>query len=173
MPNPLRPLRVNAVELLRQPGATRRIEAHIAADALGVEHAALAGDDVEIAIEVESYDDRIMVSGTVSVAWTSGCRRCLRELADVAAVAVDELHQIELTDPNAFAIDHGQLDLAPLVREAVLLALDDERICRAECAGLCPVCGIDRNDDACDCTTDVRDERWAALDQLVVDDDRQ
>jgi uncharacterized protein len=51
----------------------------------------------------------------------------------------------------------------------VLLELDEERLCRAECAGLCPSCGIDRNSGDCDCSVMVRDDRWAALDGLAVD----
>ena len=42
-------------------------------------------------------------------------------------------------------IEDGQLDLAPMVREVILLELDLERVCRDDCAGLCPVCGVDRN----------------------------
>ena len=61
-------------------------------------------------------------------------------------------------------------DLAPMVRESILLELDGDRLCAEDCAGLCPQCGVDRNEGTCDCVTDVRDERWAALDGLVVDD---
>ena len=57
-----------------------------------------------------------------------------------------------------------------MVREVMLLELDGERVCRDECAGLCPVCGVDRNEATCDCVTEVRDERWAALDGLVVEE---
>jgi uncharacterized protein len=58
-----------------------------------------------------------------------------------------------------------------LVRDMTVLALAAEPpLCRAECAGLCPVCGVDRNDEACSCETEIRDQRWAALDQLVLDD---
>lgn len=170
MPDPLRPLRLNAVELLRQPGATRHVAARIGAADLGVEHRSLDGD-VDVEIELVTLDDRIAVAGTASAPWTSPCRRCLRGLSGVAVVEVDEQHQIEVTDPDAFAIENGQLDLVPTVRESVLLELDDERLCREDCAGLCPICGSDRNEDACGCDTGVTDERWAVLDQLVLDDE--
>ena len=77
---------------------------------------------------------------------------------------------MEILDDDAYPIVDGQLDLAPMARQAALLELDDERLCRDDCAGLCPQCGIDRNVETCDCDTEVKDHRWAALDGLVLDD---
>ena len=90
-------------------------------------------------------NDGIEVTGTVSAPWATVCRRCLVDVAGIAVGSVDELYQIEPLDPEAYLIEDGQLDLVPLVRETVLLELDLERQCRDDCAGLCPVCGIDRN----------------------------
>lgn len=169
MGDQLRPLRVNAVELLRQPGAVRAIDLTIGPAAVDVAHERLAGD-VRIDLELESTNDAITVTGTISAPWEAPCRRCLRELDGVAVAEVDELYQREVTDEQAWPIEGGQLDLVPLVRQATLLELDAERLCAADCRGLCPVCGIDLNTGACGCVTDVRDERWAALDGLVIDD---
>jgi uncharacterized protein len=169
MPDPLTPLRVNAVELLRQPGASRTVELHVAAADLDVAHAKLAGD-LDVAARLDALTDGIVVSGTIAVPWTGVCRRCLAELHGVATVGLDELYQVEVVDPDAFPIENGQLDLAPMVRETALLELDRELLCRAECEGLCPVCGADRNVEPCGCDITVRDERWAILDELVVDD---
>lgn len=170
MSDPLRPLRVNAVELLRQPGASRLIEVRLSADALGLAHDSLAGD-VDLAVRLEALTDGIVVAGTVSAPWAGPCRRCLVELDGVATAELDELYQIEVVDPDAFAIENGQLDLAPMVREMALLELDAERLCRHECAGLCPLCGTDRNEATCDCDTTVVDERWAGLGELVLEED--
>ncbi len=169
MSDPLRALRVNAVELLRQPGAERGIEVTIEAEPLDVVHDRLAGD-VTVALRLESVNDGILVAGTISAPWSGSCRRCLHELSGTATAEVEELYQREVTEPDAFAIESNQLDLVPMAREAILLELDAERLCRDECAGLCPSCGIDRNDGSCDCVTEVRDERWAALDALKVED---
>ena len=65
---------------------------------------------------------------------------------------------------------NGQIDLAPMVREEVLLAVPDGPLCRPDCPGLCPICGADLAEGPCGCDTTERDERWAVLDQLRVDD---
>jgi uncharacterized protein len=169
MVNELRPLRVNAIELLRQPGTERSVDATIPAEPLGVTHERLDGD-IGVALVLESMNDGIVVKGAVRAPWSSGCRRCLKDINGVAAVNVDELYQIELTDEDAYPIENGQLDLTSMVRELALIELDAEQVCAADCAGLCPACGINRNNASCECDTTVTDHRWSALDGLVLDD---
>lgn len=77
-----------------------------------------------------------------------------------------ELYQQVLTDPDAFPIVGEQLDLAPAVRETVLLDAPSSPLCRPDCAGLCPRCGADLNQGPCGCADDLVDERWQALDAL-------
>ena len=170
MADPLRPLRVNAVELLRQPGAVREIEIDADPEPLEATHDRLVGD-LHVALRLEAMNDGIAVTGTVAAHWATVCRRCLAPVSGVAEVAVDELYQIEPLDEDAFVIEDGQLDLVPLVRETALIELDLERQCRDDCAGLCPVCGADRNGSDCGCDTTVSDDRWAALEGFVPDDD--
>ena len=57
------------------------------------------------------------------------------------------------------------VDLAPLVHDAILLDLPLAPLCREDCRGLCPHCGIDRNDASCDCQVPIN-PRWATLDEL-------
>ena len=171
MADPLRPLRINAVELLRQPGAVRDVNLDVAAAPLDAEHERLTGD-IHVELQLTALNDGIDVAGTVSAAWATVCRRCLVDVSGTAVGAVDELYQIDPLDPDAYVIEDGQLDLAPLVRETILLELDNERLCRPDCAGLCPVCGVDRNTTDCSCDATVRDERWAALEGFVPDDEQ-
>lgn len=162
-----RPLLVNVLELLRRPGSERELELTVPVAELEIHDERLA-DSAEIAVELrlESLSDGVVVDGQVRAAFHSECRRCLKPLDGVAVAEVHELYQVDLTDPDAFPIEHDQLDLEPMVREAVLLELPATPLCRSDCAGLCPVCGIDRNVGSCSCDRVVRDERWAALDQL-------
>lgn len=167
------PLRFNAVELLRQPGAVREVDVVVASSAIDVEHDRLTGD-VSVVIRAVALTDGIEASGSVSAPWSTVCRRCLTDISGVANADVDELYRPQrdgvALDADAVPIEGGQLDLGPLVRESILLELDAERVCRDDCAGLCPVCGVDRNDVECACDTSVSDNRWAALDEIVLDD---
>jgi uncharacterized protein len=71
----------------------------------------------------------------------------------------------DVTDELSYPIEHSFVDLAPLVHDAILLDLPLAPLCREECAGLCPFCGIDRNEGTCDCQAPL-DPRWATLDGL-------
>lgn len=170
MVDPERQLHLNAVELLRRPGAVRHIDIVVEPTAIGVEHEALGGD-VRLTLDLEALNDGIAVRGTVGVPWSGVCRRCLAELSGVDSVDVEEIYQKAPIHPEAYLIEDGRLDLNPLVRETVLLTLADERLCRDDCAGLCPNCGVDRNETECSCERAVQDVRWAALDGLLLDTD--
>jgi uncharacterized protein len=69
----------------------------------------------------------------------------------------------ELTTP--YLVD-GRLDLSSWARDAVVLALPAKILCRADCAGLCPVCGKDLNVEPHEHERDEQDPRWAALAEL-------
>ena len=165
----LHALRVNARELLRVPGSTRRIDESIDASVLGVDDPRITGP-VEIGLDAVSSIDGIVVHGDITIPWSTACRRCLVDVTGRAVVDVDEIYQDHVSHDEAFPIEGDQIDLAPAVREYVLIELPDGPLCRDDCAGICPVCGADRNETTCNCDTSLRDERWAALDGLNLDD---
>jgi uncharacterized protein len=169
MANAASALRVNAIELLRSPGSLREVAATLPADAVGVEDARVSGD-VEVALTATSSVDGIVVHGTVSTPWHGQCRRCLSDVAGVAAALVEEIYQVDPRLDDAVAIVGDQIDLAPVVREYVLLDLPEAPLCRDDCAGICPQCGADRNESPCSCDTAVTDLRWSALEGLRLDD---
>jgi len=162
----VRPLLVNATELLRDPGTRKHVADVAVASEIGAEHAAIAGD-IGVAIDLESTLDDIAVTGSIEVPWQGHCRRCLKPMTETIVVDVDERYaDAPSPDDDAFPIERGQLDLRPMVREEVLLAVDELRLCRPDCPGLCPVCGRDVSIEPCDCDASLVDERWSVLDQL-------
>lgn len=163
-------LRINALELLRHPGATRHIETTVALEEIDVHDDRVAGG-ITIAVDATSSVDGVLVHGTVETPWRSQCRRCLADVAGTAVSAVDELFQQRPQHQDAVEITGDQIDLAPVVREYVLLDLPDAPLCKDDCAGICPTCGIDRNAATCDCEVAATDPRWSALEDLQLDDD--
>ena len=147
------PLLINAAELLRRSGNDRDVVLTVHPDELEVVDEHVAPDaDVDIHLHLESLTDGIVVTGTVSVPWAGTCRRCLAAASGIATAEVHELYQHTVTDPDAFELIGDQLDLRPMVRELILLEVPETPLCREDCAGLCPQCGVDRNTVDCDCT---------------------
>ena len=151
----MRPLVVNATELLRQPGSIRDVDTIVSLDELDASDDRLSSD-VTVDLRLESTLDDIVVTGILAVEWSDTCRRCLRPLADTLRIAVDERDEAV----------NGQLDLTAMVHDELLLGTPDAPLCRPDCPGLCPICGADLAAGPCGCDTTARDERWAVLDQL-------
>jgi uncharacterized protein len=68
-----------------------------------------------------------------------------------------------LPDADEEVFDGRTIDLDPILREQVLLALPMNVVCRDDCKGLCPMCGKDLNEGACACEPRVGDPRLAVL----------
>lgn len=161
------PLLINALELLRRPGSVKRITIEVDPVDIGLEARALSTrSPIEVDVTAESLSDGVVVTGSLRARFATECRRCLCPIEGIVTVEVHELYQVTVTDPDAFPIVGDQIDLVPMVRESVLLELPDAPVCRPDCAGLCPICGVDRNDAPCACVVDTPDPRWAALEGL-------
>lgn len=159
-------LLVNAFELLRQSGSRRHVSHVVEAADIDAEHPAITGP-LAVEFDLESTVDDVGVTGTIDIPWHGECRRCLRPLDGVRHVDVDERYaEMPGGESDALVILRGQIDLRATVRDEVLLALEDDPLCRPDCPGLCPVCGRLVADGSCSCDTGVVDDRWAALDDL-------
>jgi uncharacterized protein len=80
--------------------------------------------------------------------------------------AAEEQHELHAEDLNVAVYDGEGIELDELVREELLLAVPANVLCREDCKGLCPNCGIDRNLSSCDCETNEVDLRWQTLKDL-------
>jgi uncharacterized protein len=127
---------------------------------------------VDVAVTLQSFAGGLRVTGRVASQWVGVCRRCSLEVRGVLDVRVDErfVDRREPGDDEAYLIENDAVDLAPMVHDAILLDLPLAPLCREGCRGLCPYCGIDRNEASCDCVAPT-DPRWATLDGLSFADD--
>jgi len=164
----LQSLRVDVSELLRRPGASESVQTdHILP---GVEvPLAHVRDDSPLRVELllEALVDGIHVSGIVRGTVVLECRRCLKEIASPLEVNLDEvfLYPGEGED-DVYRVTGEQIDLEPAVRDALMLALPLNPLCKEGCRGLCSTCGADLNDVDCGHSQDPVDIRWTGLEQL-------
>lgn len=160
-------LRVNALEMLRRPGTSKVIELSVDPALVELDDPRLVPDStIDIDIACESLSDGIVIHGRIAGSFHGECRRCLQPLNGRIDVEIHELYQVTISDPDAFLIENDQVDLAPMIRETVLLELPDGPLCTLDCAGLCAACGKDLNEGSCACPADSVDPRWSVLDSL-------
>jgi uncharacterized protein len=161
-----RPFVVHAAKLRRQLGSRWHEVRRGVIDDLACSGSAVpAGTEVEADVVLEAVIGGVAVTGTVRAQWTGTCRRCLELASGTLVVPVRE-HFTEGGDgEETYPLHDDDVDLEPMVRDAVLLELPQAPLCRESCRGLCPMCGADRNAEACGCEPPA-DPRWAALDVL-------
>jgi len=80
--------------------------------------------------------------------------------------ASEEQHEVQAEDLNISVFDGEAIELDDVVREELLLAVPVNVLCREDCRGLCPICGIDRNMSSCQCEISEIDSRWQKLKEL-------
>ncbi|MER7420614.1 YceD family protein [Micromonospora peucetia] len=173
--NPRSPLVLDTRELPRRPGALRTVKRVSPAPAdLGGEMINVPeGAGLDLDLRLESVSEGVLVSGTVTGPVRGECGRCLREIDDSLAVRIQELYAYEdsttdaTTDEDEVGRMQGDLiDLEPALRDAVVLALPTNPLCREDCPGLCPECGVHLDDLPADHSHEQIDPRWAGLSQL-------
>ena len=162
-------LTISVAEILGQPGAYRDI--HLVKPLPGVRTAlARVQNDLDAQLRAESVVEGILVTGDVKGAAVLQCARCLKQLPSGVEVEVCELYygpgHTPPEDEDAYSVKGVEIDLEPMLRDAVALALPLNPLCAADCKGMCSRCGQDLNRKDCDCTEEEGDPRWAALDAL-------
>jgi uncharacterized protein len=103
-----------------------------------------------------------LLRGQLAGALHTACSRCLEpaQLSLEVPVSVvyvekereeDEAPEESLDAPDILTFENGLVDLGPEIRDEILLAIPVSVLCRPDCAGLCPICGGNRNAKPCDC----------------------
>jgi uncharacterized protein len=123
-------------------------------------------------------DGELRIQGRYTVEMAAQCDRCLGRARfpldagfdlfykPISVIERDEEVEIDEGEAEIGFYRGGGIELEDILREQVLLALPMQRVCSDVCKGICPVCGTNRNETLCDCSTQPADDRWGALRKL-------
>jgi uncharacterized protein len=121
------------------------------------------GEHVVVDARLESVHEGILASGTADSEYRGICGRCLTDIVEPVEVEFQELFAYPGDEANDFEVQDDHVDLETLVRDAIVLSLPFQPVCRPDCPGLDPVTG-ERLADTPDVTPrEAVDSRWAAL----------
>lgn len=167
---------VNVMDLRRRLGQRRVEPIHVQLARQTVVGSRTADTPVIGEVTVESIERGVSVRGSVNFAWLGDCRRCLEETGGSMDIDIAEIFQIDAPeDSELIPFDGDQIDLVPLVRDAVLLSLPLAPLCGPDCAGpdpdRYPAMTVEQSEQQkAEEAAEAPDPRWAALDQLKLDD---
>lgn len=120
-----------------------------------------SGSDLSLEVRFESVIEGVLASGTAQALVEAECARCLDPVEWVETVSFSELYVYELGEDEELPLLSGDLlNLEPVVRDAVVLALPLAPLCAPDCPGLCVQCGARLEPGH---SHDVIDPRWAGL----------
>jgi uncharacterized protein len=141
-------------------------------------------------VTITNSGSLVIVRGSIVTSIRMECGRCLCEVAEPITAEIDE--QYTLSDVSSSGshdsvativadeenevppglMDGTVMDLAVVVRQAVILASPISTLCKENCRGMCPVCGKNRNivENGCSCVQPKRNTPLAVLKDLLLDD---
>jgi uncharacterized protein len=178
--HPTSPLAVNIARLARRTGAVFSVQETVPSPSrIGVELIAIKrGAPLDLDLRVESVSEGVLVTGTVAAPTIGECARCLTAVTGRVEVALTELFAYPDSTTDA-TTDEGEvgrvvgdiIDLEQSVIDAVGLELPFSPLCRTDCPGLCPECGVPLATAEPGHHHEQIDPRWAKLAGLLRPDD--
>lgn len=176
------PLVINISRLGRRPGSMMTVSetvpspSRIGLDLIGVD----AGAPMELDLRLESVSEGVLVTGTVSAPTAGECARCLTPVTGDVEIDLTELfaYPDSATDETTEADEVGRVvddtvNLEQPIVDAVGLALPFAPLCRPDCAGLCPECGVALGSAEPGHHHEQIDPRWAKLASMLDEDPRE
>jgi uncharacterized protein len=97
------------------------------------------------------------------------CVQCLADFEQSLEIDFTELYAFtsnSVTESGLYVPENGLLDLAPLIRDEMFLAIPISPVCKPDCKGLCPICGENLNETTCHHEEESIDLRLNSLKEL-------
>ena len=166
------PYALRVRDLAHRPGEMREHSLDIEVpDAMGAGLIAVRqGAELRIDVKLEGLHEGVLVSGHASADAAGECSRCLIEISEPVEVDFAELFAYDASEDFDFFVRDDHVDTEQVVRDAVVLSLPFQPVCRPDCPGLDPVTGERLADLGEQPARQVIDPRWAALSGIALDD---
>lgn len=163
-------LQINVSQQLKSPVGTRRKYQVKDIVNIGADERLVQGE-----VELTRTERSLLVQGVIHTEAELTCSRCLNVFRCPLTLDIEEEYfpTTDIVsgtalpspeDPDSFIIDKRNiLDLTEAIRQYMLLAIPMKPLCYEDCAGLCPTCGHNLNQEPCNCSPQPADSRWSKL----------
>lgn len=158
------------------------LEGFPALSELAAEGAVSFHGDIRVELVAELIGALVEVEGTLNCTVELPCSRCLRPVEQCLELplvlsfsrqspqvsALDEEYELSEDEVGLIVFDGDTIDLRSPIEQELIMALPQHPLCRDDCPGLCPVCGVDLNQQQCDCSSPQFHGALAALKNFKV-----
>jgi uncharacterized protein len=127
-------------------------------------------NDLKITVDLNKFDQNMSCQISISTLAEYHCDRCLAEYQKDFIESIELLFhigskEIETEEEDVISIspDVKEIDITPYIEESLILAVPMKLLCKEDCKGICPGCGVDLNFEKCHCSEKNPDTRWDKL----------
>ncbi len=137
------------------------------------EYGALFDSPAKVEGKILNIGGQLEFSGKISVTPKFACDRCGKWYSDTLDISFFEVLKKEMDkmldgdeNPDIIFYEGNRLDISEIIYNNIYMNLPTKKLCKADCKGLCPMCGKDLNEGGCNCEKDDTDPRLSALDDF-------
>ncbi len=149
---------LNIKNVLNVPGTSQDIAFNVPEERLEQVYGYQFATPVAVEGRIANHAGVVTLTMHIAFSLLVVCDRCLKET--VQAFSYDTEHtvvrslQSDEEEENYIVARAESIDTAEIAVADLLLELPSKLLCKADCKGLCPVCGCDRNETDCDCMSE-------------------
>ncbi len=168
---------INVASVLKEFGGKISFEGKLEIPALsfsGGEYSFCEPLDVRGSI-VNAGGGALSLNADVSGVMTTQCARCMKDIEVPVEFGISETlmrsDENVPEDEDIIVFEGNEIGLDEIVENNFIMNIKPRYLCRKDCKGLCPKCGADLNEGGCGCENDEIDPRWAALADMIKNED--
>ena len=162
------------VTILHLPDGIHEFEESIAARSLHFYSEEKYPEQINVKVTLNKFGKNISCKVHLSTNIHLTCDRCLTEFQKPVAEKFEILFHIGTRDFETdeedvvmLSPEENEIELDRFIEEQLVLAVPIKALCREDCKGLCPVCGVNLNVQSCNCPKETLDPRWQKLKELL------
>ncbi len=164
-------IKINVAEIMKSLVGSKELAYEVTPEELEI-----SSKDLEVVGPVRftgtitNAGDVLLLQGKVTATVKRVCGRCLEEFTATSTAEVLEKYYpagTVATEVDALVYEGDLVDVAAALRESLVLAEPLQVLCKEDCKGLCPMCGVNRNLHPCTCDTTRLNPRFSALKELL------
>jgi uncharacterized protein len=159
-------MKVGISDIVKFDGASLNIEFNEALDDLNSPDDGLKfGNPVYFKGQLVNIGGVLKLDGHLKTTYESTCFRCLNEVLKTVDLKVKEdfTDAGESKDSEGYTYSGNYLFLDKVLVDNIILNLPMKQLCRADCKGICPKCGIDLNEKTCECKDEIINPKMSIL----------
>ncbi len=130
--------------------------------------------DISFSGDIFKVEDSVLLNGTIKYIFATECARCLTPFDNTVetkfeANLVHQLDENDESDEIQLKISEGCVDLEEVIKQMIYLSMPMKSVCKKDCKGICPNCGVNLNLEKCKCEDNLTDPRFDKLKDLLKD----